>query len=344
MSGNSSWRNRHFGSALALGVGATAAAGWVLRHRNAARAVVTEQDIESEGLTLPRDLQHHFVDVDDGGRIHVVEGGTGPAVVLLHGFMLDASIWSHQFRDLSDRYRVIAIDHRGHGESQPGVAGFTAPEASENATRETWRSAEPMAGAAVNPPGIRRLTADLVAVLEELDISRALVVGHSMGGMVALQLALDSSVMDRRICGLVLTSTLAGPLVALPGWANLARFTSPASALVASLAERLGVRTLPSQDLRYWLSRVGFGGDAPLAQVRFVEALHMATSSRTRAGLLPSLAVFDLSASLRSIEEPVLVVVGSHDRLTPPRAARRMAGALPHAQLVEFARCGHMPM
>jgi pimeloyl-ACP methyl ester carboxylesterase len=40
----------------------------------------------------------------------------------------------------------------------------------------------------------------------------------------------------------------------------------------------------------------------------------------------------------------VLVVVGSHDRLTPPRAARRMAGALPHAQLVEFARCGHMPM
>jgi pimeloyl-ACP methyl ester carboxylesterase len=294
-----------------------AAAGSVLHHRSVTRAVATEQDFESEGLTLPADLLHHFVEVEDGGRIHVVEGGTGPVVLLLHGFLLDSSIWAHQFRDLAHQHRVIAIDHRGHGKSLPGVSTLS----------------------------IRRLAADLAAVLEELDLSKVLLVGHSMGGMVALQLALDSQTTVRRqVTGMVLASTLAGPFLQMPGWGNLARVAAPVSARAALLSGRLGVPSALLEDLRYLVSRLGFGGDARPAQVRFVEALHTATSSRTLAGLLPSLALFDLFASLGSIEEPVLVVVGSHDRLTPPRAARRMAGVLPHAQLVELARCGHMPM
>lgn len=294
-----------------------AAAGSVLQHRSVARAVVTEQDIESEGLTLPGDLLHHLVEAEDGGRIHVVEGGTGPVVVLLHGFLLDSSIWAHQFRDLAHQRRVIAIDHRAHGKSLAGVGA----------------------------PGIRRLAADLAAVLEEMDLSDVLLVGHSMGGMVALQFALDSrKAMRNRVAGIVLASTLAGPFLQLPGWGALARVGAPVSARAVLLAGRLGVPGVLSHDLRYWVSRLAFGSDARPAQVRFVEALHTTTSSRTLAGLLPSLALFDVFAGLGSIEEPVLVVVGSHDRLTPPRAARRMAGALPHAQLAELARCGHMPM
>jgi pimeloyl-ACP methyl ester carboxylesterase len=62
------------------------------------------------------------------------------------------------------------------------------------------------------------------------------------------------------------------------------------------------------------------------------------------AALLPSLALFDLSSWLGSFDLPVLVVVGSHDRLTPPRHALRTAAALPHSELVELPRCGHMPM
>ena len=62
------------------------------------------------------------------------------------------------------------------------------------------------------------------------------------------------------------------------------------------------------------------------------------------ADLLPALALFDLSAWLGTLDLPVLVVVGSHDRLTPPRHALRTAAALPHSELVELPRCGHMPM
>jgi pimeloyl-ACP methyl ester carboxylesterase len=338
-------RRPRIAAVVALGAGAAAAAGWALQHRSVARAAVTEQDIAAEGLVLPEGLVRRFVDADDGGRIHVVERGTGPAIVLLHGFMLDSSIWAHQLRDLSDRHRVIAIDHRGHGESLVGSGGFALTSAGGGTTGESLHAGAPMASAGVGAPGIRRLSADLLAVLEELDLAEALLVGHSMGGMVALQLAQDSpQTIRRRISGLVLTSTLAGPFTQLPGWAGLARVAAPASARAVLLAERVSVAALPSQDLRYWLVRLGFGGDAPPAQVRFTEALHLATPSRTVAGLLPSLAVFNLSASLGSMEEPVLVVVGTRDRLTPPRQARRMVNALPLAELVELPRCGHMTM
>jgi pimeloyl-ACP methyl ester carboxylesterase len=305
--------------AVGAGVAAVAgAAGWALQHRAVSRSSATAEEMTSEGLTLPDDLRHHFIDVDDGGRIHVVERGQGPPVVLLHGIMLSSALWAHQLRDLAVHHRVIAVDLRGHGQSLPGSA----------------------------PSGIPRLAADVEAVLGALEVEQAVVVGHSMGGMVALQMVLDLPVHERRrrLAGLVLVSTTAGPFATLPGWTGVVRATGPVTARALLVAERWGAKALPSRDLRWWLVRLGFGADAPASQVRFVEAMHRGTPSRTLADLIPSVATFDLSSRLGSVDVPVLVVVGSHDKLTAPRLARRMAGALPEAQLVELPRCGHMPM
>ncbi|HVC70214.1 MAG TPA: alpha/beta hydrolase [Acidimicrobiales bacterium] len=309
------------GRALALGAGATAVAGavgWALQHRAVTRSAATAQEMTLEGLALPDDLRHHFVDTEDGGRIHVVERGQGPPLVLLHGIMLSSALWVHQLRDLADHHRVIAVDLRGHGQSLPGSTGS----------------------------GIPILAADVRAVFEALGVHDAVVVGHSMGGMVALQLALDLPVAERnrRLAGIVLSSTTSGPFATLPGWTGMARVTGPVTSRVLLIGERFGARALPSGDLRWWLVRLGFGADAPAAQVRFVEAMHRATPSRTLADLIPSVATFDLSWRLGTIDLPVLVVVGSHDKLTAPRLARRLADALPEAQLVELPRCGHMPM
>jgi pimeloyl-ACP methyl ester carboxylesterase len=306
---------------VALGAGvATVAgvAGWALQHRAVSRSSATAEEMTAEGLTLPDDLRHHFVDVEDGGRIHVVERGQGSPLVLLHGIMLSSALWVHQLRDLADHHRVIAIDLRGHGQSLPGSGGF----------------------------GVELLASDVRAVLETLGIEHAVVVGHSMGGMVALQLAVNLPLEERRrrIAGIVLTSTTAGPFATLPGWAGVVRATGPLTARALLLGERFGAKALPSRDLRWWVTRLGFGADAPAVQVRFVEAMHRGTPSRTLAGLIPSLATFDLSARLGSLDVPILVVVGSHDHLTAPKLARRMAGALPEASLVELPRCGHMPM
>jgi len=328
----------------AAGAGAALAVGWAAQHRLVARTRSTPQDIEAEGLTVPPDCVQHVVEVDDGGRIHVVERGQGPAVVLLHGYMLSGALWAHQLRDLAEHHRVIVPDLRGHGSSVPGTSGFSSVAAPGPVAE--LRADARMAAAQEGSPGVRRLAVDVRAVLDTLEVEHALVVGHSMGGMVALQLVHDMGreELHRRVAGLALVSTTAGPFTRLPGLGGMARVARPVSARAVSLADRLGVSALGSQDLRWWLTRLGFGADAPPAQVRFVEGLHLATPSATVIDLLPSLALFDLSKWLGSVELPVLVVVGSHDRLTPPRHALRTASALAHSELVELPRCGHMPM
>ncbi len=185
-----------------------------------------------------------------------------------------------------------------------------------------------MAAAQQGSPALRRMAMDIRTVLQALDVEHALVVGHSMGGMVALQLAHDTPTeeLHRRVAGMALVSTTGGPFSRAPGFGGAARLAGPVSARALGLADRWGVRTVASQDLRWWLTRVGFGAEAPPAQVRFVEGLHLATSPHTVAELLPALALFDLSKWLGSLDLPVLVVVGSNDRLTPPRHALRTAG------------------
>ena len=325
-------------------VGAAAAGGYVVQHRMAARTRVGADELAAEGLTLPDDVLDRFVETDDGGRIHVLERGEGPALVLLHGFMLSGAAWAHQLRDLAATHRVIAVELRGHGGSVPGAAGFAVSPDGENSG--SLRAGARMAAAQEGAPAIRRMAMDVRQVLDHLGVERVVVVGHSMGGMVALQLIHDLGPADlqRMVRGVVLVSTTAGPFSRLPGYNGVVRMAGPASARALGLADRFGVRFAPSQDLRWWLTRAGFGPDVPAVQVRFVESIHMATPAGTLADLLPSLAGFDVSHWLGSMDLPSLVLVGSHDHLTPPRHAWRTASALPRAELVELPRCGHMPM
>jgi pimeloyl-ACP methyl ester carboxylesterase len=195
-------------------------------------------------------------------------------------------------------------------------------------------------------PGVRRLAADVRFVLDRLGVERAIVVGHSLGGMVVLQLASDAAPveLERTVSGLALVSTTAGPYLTVPGWRRLVRVSGSLSVGSMLLADRLGVKGLPNRDLRWWASRLGFGAEASPEQVRFVQAMISATSLSTVTGLLVSLGLFDVSEHLERIQVPSLVVVGTHDRLTPPRHAHRAVGALRSAELVELPRCGHMPM
>ncbi|RDI32086.1 pimeloyl-ACP methyl ester carboxylesterase [Lentzea flaviverrucosa] len=112
----------------------------------------------------------------DGQLVSYVDhGGDGPAVVLLHSFLMDASMWAPQVEALGDRYRLVAIDERGHG-ATPATAPF-----------DHWDVAR-----------------DALAVLDELKIGSAAVAGTSQGGFVALRMAL---LAPERVTALVLLGT-----------------------------------------------------------------------------------------------------------------------------------------
>jgi pimeloyl-ACP methyl ester carboxylesterase len=315
--GRRSTRRRLLGGAVALGV-AAGAAGWTKQHGAVRRAREQARlGFEAEDLTMPGDVVRHDVPVGDGATIHVVERGSGPALLLLHGMMLSSDIWVHQFTDLAARHRVVAVDLRGHGRSTAGNRPWT----------------------------IETMADDLRAVVDALDLRRCLLVGHSMGGMVALALAQDVADERRleRFCGVVVVSSSPGPLVRLPGWPSLSKATAPAWRRALLMVERAGA-AVPSDDVRWWMMRLGFGPEPVPAQVRFVEQLQEAMPMGSFARLAPMLGGVDLSPGLADVDLPVLVVVGSRDRLVGPRHARRTVDAVAQAQLVELPRCGHMPM
>ena len=101
----------------------------------------------------------------NGVRIHYIEAGKGPLVVMIHGFPDFSYTWRHQMDGLKDRYRVVAIDQRGYNLSDK-------PEGVESYD-------------------MRFLVADVVAVIEHLGEEKATIVGHDWGGVVAWNVAFN---------------------------------------------------------------------------------------------------------------------------------------------------------
>jgi len=94
----------------------------------------------------------HFT-TNDGVRLHYLEAGSGKPLVLIHGWSQCAEEFKHQIAGLSDRYRVIAIDQRGHGDSEKPGFGYR----------------------------IQRLAKDLQDLLVSLNLQDVTVLGHSIG-------------------------------------------------------------------------------------------------------------------------------------------------------------------
>jgi pimeloyl-ACP methyl ester carboxylesterase len=307
-------RPRALGAA-ALGAGLGTA--YVLERAVARRWRAGADELASAGLSMPAGVEHHFVSTEDGGRIHVVEAGQGPPIVLIHGITLGVGIWARQFRALAGSHRVIAVDLRGHGQSIGGSGGYS----------------------------FERLADDVLTVLEDRQVAGAVVAGHSMGGMV-LQLAAlrRADALRRHAAGIMLVATDAGPTIPGPLGHPMGVATARMAWRAARFAERRCMGVYPGSDLATWGTRASFGARPRAADVELVRSITTAVSPRAMAELLAPLLSLDLRAELSHIELPTLVVVGTRDLLTPRWRARRIAALIPHARLEVLAGCGHLVM
>lgn len=251
----------------------------------------------------------------DGSRLYIRECGseTAQPIVLLHGVTLQGSIWSSQLRDLSDEFRVVALDWRGHGRSTPGRSGF----------------------------GLGLLAADLLTVLETLDLRRAVLVGHSMGGMAIMHLCANhSGAVAERVAGLVFQSTAASDVASGPGTAPLK--------LLRMFAERrpaaAGRLANAPADLGYVGARIGFGKNPSPVWVEQTRLLLDAMEPAPLAKSVLALLDHDERESLRAVSTPSLVLVGANDVVTPPSQAHDIARRIVDAELRTFPGAGHTLM
>lgn len=231
--------------------------------------------------------------------LHVTERGQGPALLLIAGIPAVASDWAALAERLAATRRVIAYDNRGSGRSTVTPGPYTTAQ----------------------------LAADAVGLLDALDIDRADVMGMSLGGMVAQELAIEH---PQRVRKLILACTHAGIRHAAPQ----PRATARAFAMETDdWAERMHI-----------MSPFAF---APGVDPAFLEAF-VAKKSRDiqdpegyRAQIAAALA-HDTYHRLDRIAAPTLILTGDQDQVIPGASSRALHERIPEAELVEIPRAGHL--
>jgi pimeloyl-ACP methyl ester carboxylesterase len=311
-------------AAAGIAVAAAGAAAAALRARARRTHARVLADPLHEVLNAPLEGGRPLaVEAREGTRIHADVFGPddAPTVILGHGWVEAAHFWTHQIRDLSADHRVVAWELRGHG-----------------------RSAEPPN----RDYSIEALAGDLDAVLDAAlsDGERAVVAGHSLGGMTVVSWAgLHGRSTTDRIAAAALVNTgmyglIADSLVVrTPG--ALASIGEVVGRTVLSAPGALPPRTNPitHEAVRY----LCFGPDAGPATIEFCEEMFLACGPEARAGCGATMSRLDLRESIASLDAPTLVIAGERDRLTPPIHSRRLVDALPDpADYVELPRVGHM--
>lgn len=296
---------------LAAGAAATLAGAAYAGERLAAGRLRHRTDADAGEELVPRFDEIRSLPGPDGGSISVISRGQGPPIVLAHGVTLSVRTWVKQMESLpAAGFRAIAFDHRGHGESTVGEAGHT----------------------------LDTLADDLRAVLEGLDLTDVVVVGHSMGGVAAQLLCLrHPDVAARRVAGIVLLSTMARTALA----AN--RHLLRALERVADAAPDAG-GLLRLSNLGLLVARIGFGADPQPSHVELTRQMIAACDPATRKAAPAALLGLDISRELEQIRVPTLVVCGTNDVITPPAESRRISRRIPGARLELLEGGGHMLM
>jgi len=215
-----------------------------------------------------------------------------PPILLIHGAGGSNLSWPAEIRRLPDQ-RVLALDLPGHGKSS-GLGKCSIAD-------------------------YMRIVLD---VMDALNLYKVIVIGHSMGGGIALNLALD---LPERVLGLGLIATNARLRVS--------------QAILDGLSHpRTSSRTI--QTIVDW----SFGGQVDETQKKL--AAHLL--EKTRPSVLRDDFVacndFDVSERLPEINKPTLIICGTEDRMTPLRSSESMAGKIPGSALQTIDLAGHMVM
>ena len=254
--------------------------------------------------------------------------GRDDTIVFIHGWCLNESVWVQQKRRFGrGPYSMVTWDLPGHGESSPPRTGPVTPDL---------------------------LVEALARVVDETTSPEAgtILVGHSLGGLLALKyVASNPEAARRRIRGLVLLST---PLMNVArsmtgGWPGAAAESWLLGNTMHLIVGSRGIdRVLAwetgrdrGDSISYRIVRTGFG-DAPTpGQIRLIRDAIGTVRREVRRQTFRAMSGFDASLSLSGVNVPTLVMLGTKDRVVNPADTRALARGLPEATLIEYPGAGH---
>ena len=239
----------------------------------------------------------------NGVELNYVETGSGDPLLLIMGFGGDHQAWAFQMPVLSERYRVIAFDNRGAGQSSVPDLPYTT----------------------------RMMADDAVGLLDALGVERAHVLGVSMGGMIAQEIALNH---PHRVRSLQLHCTYARPdrymLALMQAWRAIRAQATVEEWLRTVSLWLFSPRTFQTRpELVDAVVQMGLANPYPFSMTGFV-----------RQG--DAVRGHDALERLPAVACPTLVSVGTDDILIPPRFAREIAAAIPGAELRTIDDAAHV--
>jgi 3-oxoadipate enol-lactonase len=235
-----------------------------------------------------------------GVRIAWERRGSGPPLLLIHGLGYARWGWEPVVDGLAEAHEVVLFDNRGIGDSDAPLGPYSA----------------------------RMLAEDAVAVLDAAGLERAHVLGTSLGGMVAQQVALD---WPERVDRLVLACTTPGSESAAPMPEQTVRLIQESPALPREVAMRRGVEN-------------ALAPGADVAMIDRIMVHRIATAQPLAAWLAQAAAgmSFDAWDRVREIGAPTLVLTGDLDVVVDPRNSALLAEMISGARMEVFPGAGHL--
>jgi pimeloyl-ACP methyl ester carboxylesterase len=237
----------------------------------------------------------------EGSLAYVEQAGSGPAVLCVHTAGQSGAQWRHTISALAARgYRVIVPDLPGHGRSEPAPAGPVTD--------------------------LGRYAAWCHALLTTLDAGRPFVVGCSIGGKIALDLAVR---MGERLRGVVAMAAAAGPgRIGLPG-----------------LRRELQDVAAPSRaDRTYFGTLAVVGSAVPPERAELIAQMHRREDPAVSTSDLLGWGTHDVRGALGEASCPAHLVVGADDLWVGAEEVRATAAAMPQARFTLLEGIGHYPM